>query len=281
MPSYDLEGYELNSAYDIDGLTLEEAYDIDGNPLGHSFRVMTYNVQRFQGINAQQTMQDVIIGKYQPNIIGMQELGSGSLGTVGVNMLEDYGTKQLSSHNNKVMMVAKDSLNNYSTADFTNQDPKDAQLYGETRAYQKATITVNGKSIVWINTHLCFNTQSVKWQQMGEIFTMAEQEEYCIITGDFNAYCTSVSDSDYTNMYKPFVDAGYNLANCTAEQGFMKTWTDSTTATSTAQMTYPTDNIITTGNIDILSVVYDPTKFSYLNGSAVDHIPVIAYLKIN
>ena len=242
---------------------------------------MTYNVSRFNGINAQQTMQDAIVSKYKPTIIGMQELGSGSVPAVGENMLQDYGTKQLSSHNNKILMATDLVLSDYSTADFTNQDPLDAQLYGETRAYQKATITIKDKPITWINAHLCFNTPSVKWQQMGEIFTMAEQEEYCIITGDFNSEAMTEASNDYINMYKPFVVAGYNLANNSPEAGFHNTWTDSASPTYPSSFTWACDSIIASSNIEIKNVVFDLTKLSYLNGSAVDHIPVVAYLKIN
>ena len=87
--------------------------------------------------------------------------------------------------------------------------------------------------------------------------------------------------SDYIGIFKPFVDAGYNLANSTTEKGFTKTWTTSATATSTAEMTYPCDNIITSSNIDINSVVFDDTKFSYLNGQSIDHIPLIAEVTIS
>jgi hypothetical protein len=34
-------------------------------------------------------------------------------------------------------------------------------------------------------------------------------------------------------------------------------------------------------NIDITDVVFDTTKLSYLNGNAIDHIPVVATLRLS
>ena len=144
-----------------------------------------------------------------------------------------------------------------------------------------ADITVGGKTITWINTHLCYLTQSVKFLQMAEVLALAETKDYVIITGDFNSMAETINDTEYTNMFKPFVDAGYNLANCTLERGFTKTWTDSVTATSLSDFSTTTDNIITSSNIQIQSVIYDVTKLSYLDGNKIDHIPLIAELVIN
>ena len=280
---YNKNGNALTSAYNVSGDSLESVYDLNGNAVYQRvLKVMTYNVQWFQNFNSQQTMQELIINSNDADIIGIQEISkNGTIPSLGQTVLSGYGYKQLSSHKNYMALASKKQFSNYSTADFQNQDAYDASEYNETRAYQKCTINVGGIPIVWINAHLCFHDASVKAAQMMELLTIAEQNDYCIITGDFNSYCLAVSDTDYVSMYKPFVDAGYNLANCTEEKGFTKTWTDSAVATSTAEMTYATDNIITSANINIMSVKYDSTKFSYLDGHAIDHIPVIAELQVN
>lgn len=287
MAVYNKSGNEINVVYGIDGTQLLNAYSYDGEqvfPDESAFKVMTYNVQFFNGINSQSALQTAIINKYTPDIIGMQELGTYSasnLPAVGSAMLADYPTKQFSNHKNKVLIASKDyTLSNIVIADFVNQDPEDMSQYSETRAYMKADITVNGKTVTFINTHLCYLTQSVKWQQMGELFSIAEQCEYAIITGDFNSGAMTAESDDYIHMYKPFVDAGYNLANNSPQAGFTNTFTTATTASSLSDLTTAPDTIITTGNIDINSVVFDTTKFSYLNGSSIDHIPVVAYLSI-
>lgn len=285
MSVYSVNGVELNEVYDVNGGSLDTAYDVDGNIIFESIPpdliVMSYNVQDYRGINAQQTMQDLIISKYNADIIGIQEFSTSStIPTVGVNMLDDYPYVEKSNHKNYLGIASKYALSNVSAVDFTNQDPQDASQYNETRAYMIAEFTIGGKTITLLNTHLCYLTQSVKFQQMAELFALAESKEYVIILGDFNAFCEEIGDTEYNNMFKPFVDAGYNLANCTPNKGITNTFTGATSATSLADFTSPPDNIITSSNIQIRNVIYDLTKLSYLNGSSIDHIPVIAGLNI-
>lgn len=282
MPVYNINGNSAMVAYNYNGIRQPQVYDIQQNPLLPNLVVMTYNVGNFTGINAQQTMQDTIIAKYEPDIVSLQELmNNATLPTVGANMFEDYSYKQVSNHKNRLFMISKTiTPSNVVIADFTNQDPLDASQWNETRAYMKGDIEVNGKTITWFNTHLCYLTQSVKWQQMQELYTMAQNCEYAILAGDFNSYPMTVESDEYINMYKPFVDAGYKVLNCSPAYGFTNTWTSSTTATSMADLTHPHDSIIVSGNITVVDVVLDTTKFNYVNGSEFDHIPVVAYLQV-
>lgn len=284
MAVYDINGNAISSVYEISGSELAQAYNIGGGSLidDSVITVMTYNVQRCRGINSQQTMQNAIFNAYNADIIGLQELGSEiSLPSV-LSALDEYAVKQFSNHNNKVLMVKKTgTLSDVVIADFTNQDPLDMSTWNETRAYMKAKITVGDKTITWINTHLCYMTQSVKWLQMNEIFELAEQCDYCIITGDFNSHTVNATSDDYLNMYKQFVDAGYNLANNSPSSGFTNTCTEATTASALSDLTDALDTIIVSSNITINRVTFDTTKFSYLNGQSIDHIPVVARLVVN
>lgn len=286
MPIYDLFGNIVDEPYDLDLNVLSQVYDIDQNPLlptEPDIVVMTYNVQFFRGLNSNQTMQDEIISKYEPSIIGMQELGTTStLPTVAVNMLQDYPYKEFSDLHNRDLLVSKLPLSNVVYAEFEHQDPEDMSTWGDTRGYIMADISVNGKTIKWINTHLCYLTQSIKWQQMEELFDLAEQSEYVILMGDFNSEpMDSAYSDDYVHMYKQFVDAGYKLANNSPKVGFTNTWTNSTSPSSLADFTWPCDSIIVSPNIHILNRVFDLTKLEYLDGNPVDHIPVVARLVVN
>lgn len=290
MSVYNASGLPLSTAYGFNGTELEKLYDDNGGVVwskssGSSLIIMTYNVQFFNGINSQPAMQRAIINAYKPDIIGMQELGAytdSTLPSVCQTMLANYQVKQLSNHKNKVMLCTKNyTLSNIVIADFKNQDPQDASQYSETRAYIKANISVGGKTITLINTHLCYLTQSAKWLQMGEIFSLVEQCDYVIITGDFNSMEMSEESDDYIHMYKQFVDAGYHLANNSPASGFHNTYTNQSTASSLADLQTAPDTIIVSPNILIKSVVFDATKLSYLNGSVIDHIPVIAEVTIN
>ena len=286
MSIYRINGVALSDAFSVDGNALSAAYDISGElvfPDETALKVMSYNVQWFTKINAQQGMQNIIINGNAPNIIGFQEISqNGTIPSVGVNVLTQYPTKKLSNHKNYLAMASKLPLSNYIINDFENQDPEDLSRYNETRAYMVADVSYLGRTIKWINTHLSPLTQSYRWLQMGEIFTIASgyvsQDYPVILTGDFNSNATSVEDGDYINMYKQFVDAGYHMVNSSQESGFTKTFSSLTTATSLADLTKTHDNIIVSPDITIESVLFDTTKFSYLNGDPIDHIAVVAVL---
>lgn len=283
MPIYNHNGTSISECYGIQGGSLSEAYNVDGTTVfTKQFTVMTYNVQHFTGINGQQTMQQSIIDTYNADIIGMQEVTkNGTMPTVGVNVLTNYPNKRMSNHINYMCMVSKIPLSNVVISDFVNQDPEDMSRWNETRAYMMADIVVGGKTIKWVNTHLCFLTPEIKYLQMAEVFNLVKNEEYVIVTGDFNtSNYTSPSDAEYANMFAQFANAGFVMANH-QPTSYTKTWTNSTNATSLDEFITPTDDIIVSSNIGIVDVVFDTTKLNYLNGQPIDHIPIIARLTIN
>lgn len=288
MPIYNVNGESLDSLYNVNGESLNAAYNVNGeliwtkdNP--DALRVMTYNVQKFTGINAQQAMQNLIISTYDADIIGIQETGGNVMPTVGANALAGYENIFIGGAENSAnppSLASKLALQNPTAVQFQAQDPYDWDNWSERRMYQKADLSINGKTVTWINTHLCLYYPYLE-SQMGEIFAAAQQCEYVIITGDFNSGTSGIDSTSYTRLYKQFVDAGYNLANNSPDSGWHNTYTSSAAATSLAELSTPPDSIIVSGNIDIENVIFDTTKFSYLNGSPIDHIAVIADLVIN
>lgn len=285
MSVYDVNGNEIFAVYDVEGTELSQAYDIDGNPL-LSFEpvdltVMTYNVQHFTYINSQAEMLAKIFGDNDPDIIGIQEIStSRSVPTVGANALVNYPYIELSNHINYNGLASKIALSNVVSTDYQTQDQYDIDTCNETRCYMKCYFTVGNRQICWLNTHLSFHTASARYAQIAELFNIAQQERYVIITGDMNGVPFSTEDDDYIYMFKQFVDAGYNLANCSPTAGFTKTWTSARYPASLADLTNPYDNIITSGNITIRSVTFDTTKFDYETGNAFDHVPVVAEVTI-
>lgn len=272
---YNVNGTQLGAAYDVEGEELEQAYDVNGNPLidRADLIVMTYNVQWFSGLNANQSMQQSIIDAYRADVIGLQELHS-SMPEIGTAVLSDYPYITLGGMSNKTGMASKIQLNNASTANFSTQA-------SETRGYQKAYITAEGKTICWINTHLETSSyESVKVAQAAEVFALVENEDYFIITGDFNTVCKTTADEEYTTIMKQFIDAGYHSANCSDQHGFLDTWTSGSTASGTW---YPCDHVITSANISIDNVIVDTTKIDVAEqtGQPIDHLPLIVYLTIN
>lgn len=278
MAVYDISGTNLNdTAYDVSGEFLEQAYNIEGASLYDDvgrIKVMSYNVQWFSGINSNETMQEEIIDEYNVDIIGLQELTLGSsIPSLGSAIFDAYDYQYIGSQYNKTGIVSKTALSNKTSALFVNQA-------SENRGYDKGYFTFNGKTICLINTHLeTSSNESVKVAQAKEVFDLVENEEYFIITGDFNTVCKSVNDTEYNTIMKQFIDSGYHSANCSEQHGFINTWTDGSTASGTW---YPCDQIITSGNIIITNVVVDDSKIAVAEqtGQSIDHLPIIAYLTI-
>lgn len=277
MAVYDIDGANTSTVYEVDGSTLTQAYDIDGEELlsNSNLVVMSYNVQWFSALNGNEEMQQGIIGEYNADIIGLQELTkTGTIPSVGTTVLSDYPYKYIGTQSNRTGLASKRALSNVSSSLFSTQA-------SEQRGYQKAYLTVGDKTICWVNTHLETSSyENVKVAQAAELFDLVENEEYFIITGDFNTVCKSVNDTEYTTIMKQFIDAGYNSANCSQQHGFLDTWTDGNTASGTW---YPCDHIITSANISIDEVIVDETKIGVAaqTGQTIDHLPIIAYLTIS
>lgn len=276
MAVYEKNGTQISPIYDVNGTLLNQAYDIDRNPLlqnESNFTVMSYNVQWFSGLNSNKSMQESILAEYNADIIGLQELGS-SMPSIGTELLSAYHYITLGNQYNKTGIASKCALENVVSATFTHQS-------GETRGYQKAYFTALGKNICWVNTHLETSShEAAKVAQAQEVFGLVQDEPYFIITGDFNTVCKSVYDTEYTTIMKQFIDAGYNSANCSAQHGFIDTWTSGSTASGTW---YPCDHIITSSNILINSVVADQRKIAIAEqtGQSIDHLAFVAYCTIN
>lgn len=273
---YDVQGNEISSAYAINGGALSQAYDVQGNELiDDGFVVMSYNVQWMTGINSDMTMQASILNTYNPDVIGFQEFQkavSSQMPSWVNTLLPDYQTL-MGNYGNKNGIASKYTMSNFTTVPFTTQT-MDGQ------SYSTATITVNGKEIFLVDAHLTTSDyEATKVEQAGEVFDALQGHEYFILMGDFNTVCKSVNDTEYTTLMKRFVDAGYNVANCSPQHGFNDTWTGGSTASGTW---YPCDHIITSANITIDEVIVDTQKISVAEqtGQSIDHLPIIARLTI-
>lgn len=278
MAVYNKDGVEINTVYNKDGNALANVYDKNGNPLlSDLLTVMTYNVQRWESINRNIAIQTEAFSDRKADIVGIQEWGYNTTGVnIGDNVpvrtfLANCGYTEIEVGEavyNKNAFISKLALSDVSETTFTTQS---------SYSYQKCYFTFKGKQIAWFNTHLYPNNVTYQAAQGTELFNAVASEEYFIITGDFNSGCTSTSDTAYINVLKQYADEGYNLANCSAAYGFMGTWTEGTDLTGEW---LPCDNIITSGNIDIISAQRDLTKVSAETGNVIDHVPLIALLDV-
>lgn len=215
-------------------------------------------------------LQKSIISRYNPDILATFEYINED------NIMYDYykNVKETVPTYSKNGYHAVGS--NYNIGPITMVVFNDLEQYSGWRYYWYYTTYLNGKEVCIIGTHLALDHDIGKLQ-MKQIYDFAVTKERFILCGDFNAHCSSVSDSNYINYFKQFADYGCNLANC-GDFGFIKTWYPSQSAISSGECL---DNIITSSNIDIEYVTTDLQKLSSpIYSYKIDHVPLIAYLHI-
>lgn len=254
--------------YNMYGERLRCSYDASGIPvLSNKIRLVSLNIESFSPRNVYALNH--ILANYKPDFIQMQEaIGSENSFELYLPKYAKYFGQQ-SSWRTGVASYFGVLENNFKAYDVNSTEGK--------RGYQKTILNVCGKRVILVNTHL--ETQEyVRGKQAEELFNLVKDEEYFIISGDLNVACKSITDADYISVIKPFVDIGCNLANCTEETGFINTWTSSTTDMTEG---YPTDNIITSGNITFDELIFDYHKLSYGGDTEIDHIPIFAVLSVN
>ena len=279
MGLYSSKGSPVYSAYNSSGEPVFTIYDKQALvKFPYDLCVMSFNPQWFTGINSQEKMLMDIFFKNNADLVGLQEASkTETIPAVGNNiMCMLYPYSAIFNHYNYLALKSKYELSDITMADYVSQDPN----MNETRGYLKAYITVNGKRVCFITTHLELQ-ETYRNAQMAELFAIAENENYVILTGDFNTVSNELDSDDYRNMYKQYVDAGYHLANCSERNGFIKTYSGGNNHTTLDQFRSACDNIIVSGNIDIVAREVDTTKLHFLDGNNIDHCPIVAKLIIN
>lgn len=290
MAIYNVAKSELYESRSVNGSETSNAYDVSGNVVftksgSINLRVMSYNVQWFTNLNADVDVQDEAFGTQAPDIVGMQEMsqGSGYPSIDGIPANIYLNRKGFSYVNmvtrmvNKVALASKYPVTDFREIPYTN--------YGsQLRSYLKCYISIGGKRIAFYNTHLepyHGETQiAIRASQAQQLLADIATEDTFILTGDFNTdLCFDVSGTDYINVVKPMIDAGYNVANANPNRdGFMPTWSDSSDFSSNL---YVLDNIITSSDIAMNTVWRDMYKITHNpNNYGIDHVPIIADLEI-
>lgn len=276
---YGIDGKALTEAYGMNGIQINEAYDAPGNriwnadaePESNLLTVMTFNIGEMQGRNTNAVLSH-ILDTYHADIIGLQEVYKASLPNAFDTVFADYRYRAFANQVNKTAIVSKLALDDATSGIFVSQTI-------EQRGYNKTYINANGKRICWLNAHLETTQGGVaKANQAKELYDIARQETYFIITGDFNTICRSVSDTEYTTIMRQFLDLGCHSANCSEQFGFENTWSGDTSLSSSNS--YPCDHIITSHNLPIKQVVFDKYKTTITSSATIDHIPIIAYVEV-
>lgn len=260
-------------------------YDISGKVrvvAPYNLVVMSFNVQKWQGLNNDVKLMKTIIDTYHPDIICLQEYRETAAGIdVYQNLFREYPYHYYgSSILNPVGIVSKYELTDASTVLYETQGT-------EARGYTKAYITFNQNKICLLNTHLevlpsADESRDIRTAQAAELLGVMKLERYAICAGDFNVSdCHNKTGADYIAVIKPFIDEGYHSANSSDQHGFLATAYEGTTVNDYTLYTC-IDEIITTSNIDINMVTVDKQKSdANINSLALDHLPIVAYCHVN
>lgn len=281
MPIYDINGNLLNSVTDIDSASLTGAYSIDGDlialtPPILTLKIMSFNCQGWNGINADAELMQAIMQTHNPDIICFSE-GSGAAAP------EIDGVRILSAYSHSTGNAG--GVNISTRIPFASEEivHYDVQNRGD-RFYRKATIPLqNGKTLALFHTHLEPSSWSAEAcaAQMAALFEAATAEEYFVVTGDLNTEFRSTEDALWATTGKLWADYGCNMANWAHgdARNFVPTWFSGTTAENSSEA-LPLDNIIASPNIALSGVVFDRQKIEANKGLALDHIPVVATISI-
>lgn len=285
MAIYDANGQVLTHVYDSEGNELRSAYDVEGNLIftleTFPLKVMTYNVGGWYtgtGTNVPSaedavyySLQNSIIESQNADILCLEEFWNvfSKTGRTALSLLEQYypyihtenGTNQYFGR----AICSKYQITNYVTNAYSNESA---------RYFDRAEVSVNGITLNVLVTHLGLTAENRQPQAL-QLFNYVKNYSNVILCGDFNIPITSISDSEYVNCYKQFVDAGYHLANG-GDFGFVKTYCGNADWTDTLAI----DQIIVSPTISIESVTVDSTKINDSINATVDHIPLIAQLAI-
>lgn len=282
---YTINGNGGDECYNINGENLEQCYDINGNPLiirqRNIFKIMSYNVGSWTAYGRPATienqgtwyrLQNNILSSVNCDISGFQEyynmIGNYSvLKMLGFYFGQSYAVDKT---NNKAgrAISSKFTLSDSEEINFINQR-------GEERSYLHSIISINNKTIHFLNAHLSYEIDMAELQ-INELLTAVENYEHWILTGDFNVIFNSDSDEGYIILVKKFLDAGYNVANGSTF-GFIPTFKYGIPDTTGGWNCI--DNIMTSSTIEIVNAYTNNLKLNHA-GFGIDHLPFIAEIKI-
>lgn len=287
MAVYDVNGNTLNAVYDVDGQSLNVAYDVDGTQVfsasSTTLKVMSFNPGCFYSeyypcpdskTEAFYQRHRTIFNATQPDLCGMPEWNN-AIGTIQSSVLMDEFWEDY--YAGYVYGVATAALTFASK--YTLEDTTLVQYQTAGRYYEKAYITIDGKRICFVNTHLALGNE--RNSQYAELLNMLANEEYFIAVGDFNYSIQAIGDTEYNASVQAALDRGFHSAQNAG--GIFMTWFSGQTVEASTQKAL--DNIITSANISISNVGVNTLKLTdglcAENSIIIDHIPLVAEVTIS
>ncbi|MCI9311907.1 MAG: family 20 glycosylhydrolase [Erysipelotrichaceae bacterium] len=219
-------------------------------------RVATFNIAASKKPNIEQMNQ--LLDSNLIDVVGVQEVDMNTSRN-NFDMLDKFAQQGVyTSTAFQKAIDMKDGVGEYGIgllSKLTLNNPSGNALnsdgLNEARAYMKAEITVDGKTVSIYNTHLTHESQAARTKQMQEVKAIMDNDpnDYKILFGDFN------TDQDHDEIY-PFL-SDYNIAN-----GKDGKWYDTYNGVDATMKTNAVDNIITTRNIQVENITMVETGLS-------------------
>lgn len=284
---YDKGGNTLSNVYDANGSPLQYAYDKDGNTIYTAtdtiLKLMTYNVGQWyigSGDNvpadkdaAYYALQNGMIQNANADVLFINEYWDvfSKTGRTALSLLEQYfpyiHTESGGSGYFGRAICSKYPLTDYTKHSYSNES---------SRYYDSAVITVDGKEITLVITHLSTD-QDKRMVQIPELITYLSALDRFIAAGDYNTGVKpNISDGRYETNVVPFLEAGFHMANFSS-WGYLVTCNDGVDGTG---QDYCIDNIVASDNITFTNAYVDTTKLTDSISAKIDHMPLIATVTI-
>lgn len=285
---YTVQGQQINTPYSVNGVPQDQVYDINGRPLlesGTMLSLMTYNVGQWYIGNRDRVPTDKKTEYYSlqydtfannpVDVLFLQEyLNSWCVDDSPASdfLSPFFDHQEITNPQGYVghsICTANIALSNYLSHNFTTNK-------GAYPTFESAEIVVGGKTITIINTHNDYSL-SYQVQEVTDLLDFLDGLNYFILAGDFNIDLSvqETTGDQYQNSVQRFLDAGYHVGNCVVS--WIPTYFGSASPTGGKY----TDQIVTSSNIDIVSLRAYTAKLTDGIGDKIDHIPLIAELEIH
>ncbi len=217
--------------------------------------VGTWNIKRGDG---NLLSQGKLVRDELPDIMGFQEVYTDYSGGEIVDNLLSLKTKHMDDTEFARAIDLGDG--EYGNGTISHYDILSHEVFElpsagyEQRVLSKSVLDIDGKRVSFYNTHLSYNSSSIREDQFAEIERIMNDDnnEYKILTGDFNADYDEITSLD-----------GYNVVN-TPDTDYYDYFGDPININEI-------DNIVLSDNIRLVNTRIVRTNIS-------DHSPVFAYI---
>lgn len=283
MAVYNKGGAALSSIYTDGGYEAYRACDVDGvEVFRNGLKLCTYNVGGWyigSGTNVPAAkdavfydLQNSIISEIDADILVIEEFWTqfSRSGRTAASLLSQY-YPYIQTAGGSATYTGRAICSKYPISSYTQHT-----FSGESRYYDEAVITIDGKTIHFFVTHLHPSDQTVRVTEATELCNYVKTlTDDFIIGGDFNNIIRDPLSTSNEGIYRQFLDYGCSMANGGA-LGILDTACNSANWTADK---FPIDQILTSSAFSVASIATNLEKVTsadVLATGKIDHVPFYA-----